>query len=190
MCLSKDVTGHCSFYCIAIPRSLFWPDYFDFSRDLCFFSGLLLCSHSVSVQRRDRSLFFLLHCYTKAPLFTRFIQFFLTLLPPSWTFCCYLFTVCLSKDVAGTLFPILILFDPSTTSSFFCLRSVSVQRRDRYSVSFSCLFRLPPFLSFRCSLLVTQCICPKTWQVLCYLPLTPFLFSSWGHLPPLFVWWI
>ena len=51
--------------------------------------------------------------------------------------------MCLSKDVAGTLFPILILFDPSTTSSFFCLRSVSVQRRDRYSVSFSCYFASP-----------------------------------------------
>ena len=141
------------------------------------FSVLNLSSHSVSVQRRDRSLFFLLHCYTKSPLFICFPCFSLTqcVCPKTWqvtvlftallyqgpSFCpflsfslgsfvslldfClrYLFTVCLSKDVAGTLFPLLILFDLSATSSFFCLHSVSVQRRDRYSVSFF-LFRLPP----------------------------------------------
>ena len=158
MCLSKDVTGHCSFYCIAIPSSLSLPDF------------LFSLSHSVSVQRRDRLLFFLLHCYTKAPHFTRFIRFLLTLLPPSWIFVCAIFSqcvcpktwqvlcfpfwsysipllpllssvcaVCLSKDVTGTLFPSLIcLACPFLFSAaLFWLHSVSVQRRDRCSATYT-----------------------------------------------------
>ena len=163
VCLSKDVTGHCSFYCIALPRSLSFSDFFV---SLVFFASFLdfSCAHnSVSVQRRDRVTVLFTALLYQGPSFYPIHSVSLDSFASLLDFLLrYLFTVCLSKDVAGTLSPILILFDPPTTSSFFCLRSVSVQRRDRYSVSFSCLFRLPPFLSFRCSLQVTQCICPKT----------------------------
>ena len=139
-------------------KVLFLSDFFAFSSSPCS----CLRSHSVSVQRRDRSLFFLLHCYTKVPLLTWLLShsvsvqrrdsslFFTSLL--------YQGLFCLPEHfVSSRLF---CLF----SGLLFFSHSVSVQRRDR-SLFFSLLF------------LVTQCICPKTWQVLCYLlhP-PPFLF--------------
>ena len=171
VCLSKDVTGHCSFYCIAIPKSLFLPDYFGLTLHLCLCSGLLLRSHSVSVQRRDRSLFFSRFALPSPPFYLIFSSFPNTSGSPQDFLSLYFHSVsvqrrgrdsvihfglawslwlpplpsicavCLSKDVTGTLFLTLIF-------------------RKTLSV-------------FRCSLLVTQCICPKTWQVLCYLPHSP-----------------
>jgi len=187
VCLSKDVTGHCSFYCIAIPRSLSLPDF--------LFSLVIIASF--------------LDCFSAH-------------------------TVCLSKDVTGycSFYCIaiprpLILPDSFGFSWQLCLplglfialsfHSVSVQRRGRYSVSHfdliwslyylffllfaQCvcpktwqvlcflllLFRFTLFV-FRCSLLVTQCICPKTWQVLCYLYHSPFFcLVIEGTFPPPFL---
>ena len=153
MCLSKDVTGHCSLFSIFTKSPLFTR--FSFS-----------LSHSVSVQRRDRSLFSSLHFFTKAPLLARFFRFSLGSSVSLLVLCLrFLFAVCLSKDVADTLFPLLILIDLPATFSSFCLHSVSVQRRDRCSVSSSFCLLAPFYLKFSWSLLVTQCICPKTWQV-------------------------
>ena len=73
VCLSKDVTGHCSPFCIALLRSSF-----------CFY-------------------------YSDSSFPFTFRDFFS--LPPH-----NLFTVCLSKDVAGTLFFICFFHDPSDNS--------------------------------------------------------------------------
>ena len=150
MCLSKDVTGHCSFYCIAIPSSLSLPDF------------LFSLSHSVSVQRRDRLLFFLLHFFTKAPQFARFLFFsWLFCLPPGFLFALSFHCVSVQRRGRYSVSPF-DLIRSLCDLFFFCLHSVSVQRRDRYSVS-SLFVSLAPFnLRFSCSLLVTQCICPKT----------------------------
>ena len=96
-----------------------------------------LHSHSVSVQRRDRSLFLLLHCSTKvlfyrlawirlvtADLFLDFFsRFFIQCVcPKTWQVLCFLFY--LTQD--------LLLH----SSAFFWFHSVSVQRRDRCSVTY------------------------------------------------------
>ena len=142
------------------------------------YSILNLSSHSVSVQRRDRSLFSFLHLYQVPSLYPFF-----------------LFSLTLSKDVTGhcpfhfTSLPRPLFLPVSFVFSWlFCLppgslfalsfRSVSVQRRGRYSVPPFDLNRSPCDLFF---LLLAQCVCPKTWQVLCSLPfllcLPPFTWS-------------
>ena len=139
-CLSKDATGTS-----ANPHShpflstCFYTGFLslDVTGSLFPFSILNLSSHSVSVQRRDRSLFSFLHLY-QVPFLFRFsvslshsvsvqrrdrsLSFYFTSLPRplflpvsfvfSWLFCL----------PPGSLFAL----------SF---RSVSVQRRGRYSVS-------------------------------------------------------
>ena len=92
VCLSKDVTGHCSFCCIALPRS-------------CF--TVLLGS----------ALSFLICFWTSSHDF--FIQ---CVCPKTWQVLCFLFY--LTQD--------LLLH----SSAFFWFHSVSVQRRDRCSVTY------------------------------------------------------
>ena len=118
-------------------------------RDRCTVIVILcefLHSHSVSVQRRERSLFFLLHCSTKV-LFYRlawirlvivdlfldfFSRFFIQCVcPKTWEVLCFLFY--LTQD--------LLLH----SSAFFWFHSVSVQRRDRCSVTYP---THPLFVSF------------------------------------------
>ena len=55
VCLSKDVTGHCSFCCIALPRSCFTVLLGSaLSLLICFWTSSLDFLFSVSVQRRGR----------------------------------------------------------------------------------------------------------------------------------------
>ena len=187
MCLSKDVTGSLHNYHSPLLVTCFYTG--CLSKDatgallLCFlaFLGGFLPPHSVSVQRRDRSLFFLLLCSTKVQFIVLLgsafsllicfwtpsrIFFLQCVCPKTWQVLCFLFY--LSQD--------LLLH----SSAFFWSHSVSVQRRDRCSVTypthplfvsfFSPLFKepfvwllslLPCFLVW----VFSQhygCICPKT----------------------------
>ena len=91
VCLSKDVTGHCSFCCIALPRSCFTVLLGSaLSLLICFWTSSHDSLYSVSVQRRGRcSVSYFILCKTS----------FCFLLHSSG------FTVCLSKDVTGALLP-------------------------------------------------------------------------------------
>ena len=92
MCLSKDVTGHCSFCCIALPRSCFTVLLGSaLSFLICFWTSSHDFLYSVSVQRRGR----------------RSVSCFI---------------------LRKTSFCILL--------HFFWFHSVSVQRRDRCSVTY------------------------------------------------------
>ena len=132
MCLSKDVTGTLRNYHSPQFVTAFTQGVCPKTRQVhCYlYSFEFLHSHSVSVQRRDRSLFFLLHCSTKV-LFYRlawirlvivdlfldfFSRFFIQCVcPKTWQVLCFFFN--LTQDLL---------------SAFFCI------------------------------LLVSQCVCPKT----------------------------
>ena len=122
VCLSKDVTGRCSFYCFALPRPLFLPD-FPLFLSRASLLGFLLRFLSQCVCPKTWQVL----CFPLSILF-------FVLSPPSLFFVC---AVCLSKDVTGTLFPSLFhLLAPFLVSTaLFWLRSVSVQRRDRCSAT-------------------------------------------------------
>ena len=91
VCLSKDVTGHCSFCCIALPRSCFTVLLGSaLSLLICFWTSSHDSLYSVSVQRRGR-------CSVSCFILRK--TSFCILLHSSG------FTVCLSKDVTGALLP-------------------------------------------------------------------------------------
>ena len=121
-----------------------------------------LRSHSVSVQRRDRSLFFLLHCSTKVRFclcsdLSRRLCFLSGLLLTT------LFTVCLSKDVAGALF-LLILLAPFLFPLLSSLYTVCLSKDVTgalFLIFLILIIRKTPSF-FRCFLQVSQCVCPKT----------------------------
>ena len=193
-------------------------------RTIIIFPCEFLRSHSVSVQRRDRSLFFLLHCSTKVRLylitliylviFASFQDFFSQPVysvsvqrrgrysvshfdlarPLCFPLLFSVFTVCLSKDVTGTLFLILIFRKtPSVLRCLFSGYTVYLSKDVTGALSPSPLTPLltpfpPPFFVkdlvtsfanrlerllslFSPSLLGSLSqrygfICPKTWQVL------------------------
>ena len=162
--LSKDVTGHCTFTTLLYQVPPFY---------------LIWRQHSVSVQRRDRSLFSPLHCFTKV-LF--------------WSDCFLLslFTSLSSHSVS--------VQRRDRSLSFY---STALQGPSS-NLNFLVCFLSSPLFLFWTTLYFTQCVCPKTWQVAvlstaasdytvylskdvtgALLPLpTPFLFCISRHLVP------
>ena len=149
-CLSKDATG-----------ALFFVDPCEF-----------LLSHSVSVQRRDGSLFFFLHCSTKVHFYL-FALIYLVIVAYFQDFFSQSFhSVSVQRrgrcsiscsDLARPL-----LF----SAAFFWFHSVSVQRRDRCSVSYFDL-SLDPFCFPLLSSVFTVCLSKDVTGALLPTPLTP-----------------
>jgi len=202
-CLSKDVTGtsrnfHSPLFVYVILHRVSVQ-----RRDrltVIIFSCDFLRSHSVSVQRRDRSLFFLLHCYFKVPfLFTWSLRFNPSSLPLFRTSFALTQCVCPKTWQVAVLFTALLYQGPPFTWLFLFFLTLLPPFRTSYRYIFTvCLSKdvagtllfililLDPsdYLHF---LLFAQCVCPKTWQVLCFSLLTfarPFLSSValfWLH---------
>ena len=163
------------------------------------FSSDFLRSHSVSVQRRDRSLFFLLHCFTKVPLFTWLLWINLTSLslfrtsfaltqcvcPKTWQVAVP-FTALLSQGPLFYLFFQVFLTLLAPFRTFYRYIFTVCLSKDVAGTLLFILILLDPsdYLHF---LLFAQCVCPKTWQILCFSLLSfarPFLSSValfWLH---------
>ena len=175
------------------------------------FSLEFLHSHSVSVQRRDRSLYFYYIALPSSP-FLPVLTPTQCICPKTWqvtvlstallyqgplliwllsflSFYQFEFTQCICPKTwqvtvlllhRFTKVPLLTWIFWFVSSRLLCFssgllsisHSVSVQRRDRSLFS-------PPLP------LITQCICPKTWQVLCilYPPSLCFAFRDTSSSP-------
>ena len=153
-CLSKDVTG--SLYSL--------------------FLGFFALTQCICPRTWQVTVLFTALLY-QGPLFIWLLCFlFISLLLFAFTQC-----VCPKTWQVTVLFTALLYQGPSfypihsifldTFASFLdflllSFHSVSVQRRGRYSVSHFDLIWSLYYLFF---LLFAQCVCPKTWQVLCFL---------------------
>ena len=149
-CLSKDATG-----------ALFFVDPCEF-----------LLSHSVSVQRRDRSLFFFLHGSTKVHFYL-FALIYLVIAAYFQDFFSQSFhSVSVQRrgrcSVSCSVLARPLLF----SAAFFWFHSVSVQRRDRCSVSYFDL-SLDPFCFPLLSSVFTVCLSKDVTGALLSTPLTP-----------------
>ena len=168
----------------------------------------ILLAHSVSVQRRDRSLFFLSALFHQGPflLVCSVLSFHCCLLsgflltifpqcvcPKTWQLCSY------SVPARSLLF----------SAAFFWFHSVSVQRRDRCSVSCFDL-SLDPFCFPLLSSVFTVYLSKDVTGALLPTPLTPCLIpfppplllfvlellllrTDWRDCflsPPLFICWV